>query len=180
FQTSTENLLAAEAGAGVKHHVALSVVGTDRMPDSGYIRAKLAQENLIKQSPIPYSIVHSTQFFEFAKSIADSATDNGTARVSTMLIQPMAAEEVADAVAKVAAGPPVNGTLEIGGPEAMQLDEFVRRRLRASGDTRSVVGDPNARYFGAKLDERTLLPGDSATLGKMRFDEWLSRQTPAS
>ena len=176
FATSTRNILAAEAAEGVKHHVALSVVGTDRLAESGYIRAKVTQETLIKDSPIPYSIVHATQFFEFAKGIADSSTVHGTVRVPTALIQPMAAEEVADAVAKVAAGPALNGMIEVGGPEAMPMDEFVRHALRAKGDSRAVVGDAHARYFGAKLAARSLLPGDGATLGKIRFADWLAPQ----
>lgn len=174
FETSTRNLLAAEAAEGVKHHVALSVVGTDRLAESGYIRAKLTQETLIKDSSIPYSIVHATQFFEFAKGIAEAATVHGTVRVPTVLIQPMAAEEVADAVAKVAAGAPLNGMIEVGGPEPMRMDEFIRHALRARGDGRAVVGDAHARYFGAKVVERSLLPGDGATLGKIRFADWLA------
>ena len=174
FRTSTGNLLAAGAAAGVKHHVVLSVVGTDRMSESGYMRAKVVQETLIRGSSIPFSIVHATQFFEFAKGIADSATDHSTVRVPNAFIQPIAAEEVAAAVAKVAVGSPVNGIVEVGGPEAMRMEEFVRRDLQARGDAREVVADRDARYFGAKLEERTLLPGEGAILGVIHFDEWLA------
>jgi uncharacterized protein YbjT (DUF2867 family) len=174
FETSTRNLLSAEAAEGVKHHVALSVVGTDRLAESGYMRAKIVQETLIKESTIPHSIVHATQFFEFAKGIADAGTEHGTVRVPKALIQPMAAEDVADAVARVAAGPPLNRTIEVAGPEAMPMDEFVRHVLRARGDDRAVVGDDAARYFGARLDERALLPGDAAVIGKTHLAEWLA------
>jgi uncharacterized protein YbjT (DUF2867 family) len=173
FTTSTRNLLAAEQEAGVGHHVALSVVGTDRMSESGYIRAKIAQEQLIEASPVPYSIVHATQFFEFAKTIAGAATDGNTVRVPPVLIQPMAADEVAAAVAKVSVRPPVNGVVEIGGPEALPMHEFIRSALSAHHDPREVVADENARYFGAELAERTLLPGEDALLAETRFADWL-------
>jgi uncharacterized protein YbjT (DUF2867 family) len=180
FETSTRNLLAAESEAGVRHHVALSVVGTERLPASGYFRAKQAQEKLIRESPIPYSIVHATQFFEFAKGIADAATDGDTVRVAPVTIQPMAAEDVANAVASVAVGEPVNGTIEIAGPEQFRLDEFIRRGLVARRDPREVIADPRARYFGAELDDRTLVPADGARLATTRFQDWLSVSTPSA
>jgi len=176
FRTSTTNLLAAEAAAGVRHHVALSVVGTDRLSESGYMRAKIAQEKLIEQASIPYSIVHATQFFEFLKGIADGATDGDTVRLAPVLIQPMAAEDVAIEVAKVAAGAPLNRIVEMGGPEQFRLDEIVRRYLAAREDPRSVIADPHARYYGAELGERTLVPDNSATIGETRFEAWLSQQ----
>jgi uncharacterized protein YbjT (DUF2867 family) len=174
FQTSTRNLLSYEANAGVRHHVALSVVGSDRLQETPYIRAKLAQEKLIEESGIPYSIVHATQFFEFVKSIADSATVGNQVRVPPVFIQPMAAEDVAAAVAKVAIGTPLNGMVEIAGPQRFRFDEFIRQGLRARNDPREVVVDPNARYFGAKLSELTLVASGDARLGAIRFDEWLS------
>lgn len=173
FETSTRNQLKYEADAGVGHHVALSVVGTDRLPDSGYFLAKLAQEKLIKESSIPYSIVHATQFFEFAKGIADSATDGNTVRVAPVLIQPMAAEEVASAVGRVAAGAPLNGTIDIAGPEQFRLDEFIRYALSMRNDPREVVADPHGLYFGAELKERTLVPEGKAELGTIRYDDWI-------
>jgi uncharacterized protein YbjT (DUF2867 family) len=173
FTTSTRNLLAFEAAAGVSHHVALSVVGTDRLPESGYFRAKMAQEKLIKDSPIPYSIVHATQFFEFVKSIADGATEGTTVRLAPVLIQPMAADDVAKAVGRVAVGTPVNGTVEVAGPQQFRLDELIRQSLGARNDPRKVVADPHARYFGAELRERTLVPGNDAQLGEIRFEDWL-------
>jgi uncharacterized protein YbjT (DUF2867 family) len=176
FETSTRNLLAAESAEGVRHHVALSVVGTERLSESGYMRAKIAQEKLIERSSMPYSIVHATQFFEFMKGIADAATDGDTVRLASVLIQPTAAEDVATFVARVALGKPVNGIIEIAGPEQFRLDELVRRYLDARDDSRSVIADPDARYYGAKLDERTLLPGEDANVGEARFEEWLSRQ----
>jgi len=175
FETSTRNLLAYEATAGVGHHVALSVVGTERMLESGYFRAKIAQENLIKSSSIPYSIVRATQFFEFIKGIADLSTDRNTVRLPPDLIQPMAAEDVASAVCRVALGSPLNGTVEIGGPEKFRLDELVRRALAARKDSREVVADPQARYYGIKLNETTLIPGSGARLGETRFETWLSQ-----
>jgi uncharacterized protein YbjT (DUF2867 family) len=177
FETSTRNLLAAEAEARVGHHVALSVVGTERLSESGYFRAKIAQEKLIKESSIPYSIVHATQFFEFVKSIADAATDGGRVRLAHVLIQPMAADDVADAVARIAVGAPVNGTVEVAGPEQFRLDELIRRGLIARNDSREVVAYPQARYFGAELSERTLVPADDALLGETRFEDWLSQPT---
>lgn len=173
FETSTRNVLAAEAKAGVGHHVALSVVGTERLFESGYMRAKMAQEKLIQSSSIPYSIVHATQFFEFVKSIADGATDRNTVRLAPVLIQPMAAEDVAGAVATVAVGKPLNDTVEVAGPEQLRLDEFIRRGLREQNDPRSIVADPESRYFGARLTERTLVPGDNARLSETRFEDWL-------
>ena len=175
FETSTRNLLAAEAKAGVGHHVALSVVGSERMLESGYFRAKIAQENLIKHSSIPYSIVRATQFDEFVKGIADFSTDGNTVRLPPVLIQPMAAEDVASAIARVAIGPPVNGTVEVGGPEKFRLDELVRKGLAAGKDPREVVADPHARYYGIEVKERTLVPEDGAKLGKIRFEDWLAQ-----
>jgi uncharacterized protein YbjT (DUF2867 family) len=175
FTTSTRNLLAAEAAEGVRHHVALSVVGTERLLDSGYFRAKIAQEGLIKAGPIPYSIVHATQFFEFVKSIADAATTGNVVRLSPALIQPMAADDVASAVARVAVGGPVNGIVEVAGPDQFTLDGLIRLGLKAKGDPREVISDPEARYFGVKLDERTLLPGAGATIGATHFEDWLTQ-----
>ena len=175
FETSTGNILKAEAAAGVRHHVALSVVGTERLLESGYFRAKIAQENLIRQSTIPYSIVHATQFFEFVESIADSATVGNTVRLAPALIQPMAAEDVASAVAKVAVGAPINGTVEIAGPEEFRLDDLIRRGLKERHDPREVVADPEARYFGVRLGERMLLPASNAILGETRFEDWLNQ-----
>jgi uncharacterized protein YbjT (DUF2867 family) len=177
FEKSTRNLLDAEAVAGVGHHAALSVVGTDRLPDSGYFRAKLAQETLIRNSSIPYSIVHATQFFEFFMSIAASATEGSTVRLSPALVQPMAADDVALAVCQVAVGLPLKGTVEVGGPEQFGLDEFIRKGLSFQGDPRQVVTDPEARYFGARLNERTLVPHDGALLGETRFEDWLSQES---
>jgi len=175
FETSTRNLLTYEAAAGVGHHVALSVVGTERMLEGGYFRAKIAQENLIKASSIPHSIVRATQFYEFFKGIADSSTDGNKVHLPHMLFQPMAADDVASAVATVAIGPPLNGMVEIGGPERFQLDEFIRRGLAARGDPRKVVADPQARYYGIEVKERTLIPEDDARLGKIRFEDWLTQ-----
>jgi uncharacterized protein YbjT (DUF2867 family) len=180
FETSTRNLLPAEAAAGAGHHVALSVVGTERLAESGYMRAKLAQENLIRGSSIPYSIVHATQFFEFATRIADDAIDGDTVRVPPVLIQPMAADDVAAAMCEVALAEPLNGTVEIGGPEALRFEDFVRHWLRASGDQRAVVANPEARYFGALLSERSLVPGDGARLAPTRFGDWLGQQPQAN
>ncbi len=173
FQTSTRNLLAFEAAAGVGHHVALSIVGTDRLPDSGYMRAKVVQENLIKESSIPYSIVRATQFFEFVARIADSFTEGDTVRVPSVGFQPMAAEDVAGAVAKVAMGSPLNGIVEVAGPELFRFDECISRGLSARKDTREVIADPHARYFGTELSERSLVPDQGALLGETRFEEWL-------
>jgi len=173
FETSTRNLLTYEAAAGVRHHVALSVVGTERMLDSGYFRAKIAQEDLIEASAIPYSIVRATQFYEFVKGIADLSTNGNEVRLPPVLIQPLAADDVASGVARVAVGPPVNGMVEIGGPEKFRLDELVRRRLASLNDSREVIADPNARYYGIEVKERTLVPEDDAKLGNIRFEDWL-------
>ena len=178
FETSTRNILDAEAAADMGHHVALSVVGTERMVGSGYIRAKIAQEKLIENSSIPYTIVHATQFFEFAARIASEARDGDRVRVPPVLIQPMASDDVAAAVCNVALGAPLNDTIEIAGPEPMPFEDFVRRGLRSVGDQGVVVADPQARYFGARLGERTLLPGAGAQLGATKFDSWLSQQAP--
>jgi uncharacterized protein YbjT (DUF2867 family) len=179
FETSSRNLLAAETEAGVGHHVALSVVGTDRLTESGYFRAKMAQEKLIQDSSIPYSIVHATQFFEFVKGIADSATDGNTVRLPPALFQPMAADDVAGGVARVAVGPPLNGIAEIAGPEQFRLDELVRSVLKAGGDPREVITDPQARYYGINPSERTLLPGADARIAETRFEVW-SKQVAAA
>lgn len=175
FETSTRNLLAHETTARVGHHVALSVVGTERMLESGYFRAKLAQENLIKASSIPHSIVRATQFFEFLKGIADFSTEGNNVRLPHVLFQPMAADDVASGVARVAVGSPVNGMVEIGGPEKFRLDEFVRQGLAARKDPRDVIADPHARYYGIEVKERTLIPEDDAKLGKIRFKDWLAQ-----
>jgi uncharacterized protein YbjT (DUF2867 family) len=174
FETSTRNLLASEAAAGVRHHVALSVVGSERMLESGYFRAKIAQENLIKGASIPYSIVRATQFFEFVKGITDFSTDGNKVRLPSALIQPMAADDVAIAVGEVAMGQPVNGTVEVGGPEQFRLDDLVRQGLAAWKDPREAVTDPHARYYGIELKERTLVPEDDAKRGKIRFEDWLA------
>jgi uncharacterized protein YbjT (DUF2867 family) len=179
FTTSTTNLLAAEADAGVRHHVILSVVGTERLPESGYLRAKAAQENLISDSSIPYSIVHSTQFFEFVKRIADDATDGEVVRLPDALIQPIAAEDVAAAVCEISLRAPADGVIEIAGPEEFRFDQFVRQGLTAKGDPRTVVADPKARYFGAELQERSLLPTNAIHLGGIRFTDWLAQPTTA-
>ena len=176
FETSTRNILDAEAIAGVGHHVALSIVGTERISDSGYLRAKAAQEKLITSSAIPYTILHATQFFEFAVRIADGATDGDTVRVPPVLIQPMAADDVAAAVCKATLAAPLNDTIEIGGPEPMPFEDFVRQGLRAVGDQRVVVADPEARYFGARLSERSLVPDDGAELGATPYHDWLVQQ----
>jgi uncharacterized protein YbjT (DUF2867 family) len=173
FRTSTGNLLAAEAAAGVGHHVALSVVGTERLSESGYFRAKIAQEKLIKESSIRYSIVHATQFFEFVKSIAQASTDGNSVHLAPVLIQPMAADDVAKAVGRTAVGSPLNGTIEVAGPEQFRLDELIRMALSARNIQLEVVADPQARYFGALLGERTLVPGDGALLFETRFENWL-------
>src|SRR5437016_28859 len=173
FETSTSNLLSYEAAAGVGHHVALSVVGTDRLSESGYMRAKIAQEKLIKESSIPYSIVHATQFFEFLKGLADICMAGGKVHLPPVLFQPMAADDVASAVGRIAVGQPVNGIIEIGGPEQFRLDELVRRRLASLKDPREVIADTHARYAGAKISERTLVPGNDARLGETTFETWL-------
>jgi len=175
FETSTRNLLASEATAGVRHHVALSVVGSERMVESGYFRAKVAQENLIKGSSIPYSIVRATQFYEFVNGIADFSTVGNKVRLPSVLIQPMAADDVARAVGKIALGAPKNGTVEVGGPAKFRLDELIRKGLAARKDPREVVADPHARYYGIEVKERTLVPEDDATLGETRFESWLAQ-----
>ena len=175
FQTSTGNLLKAEAAAGVGHHVALSVVGTDRLSESGYFRAKIAQEKLIRESSIPYSIVHATQFFEFIKRIADDATNGNTVRLAPVLIQPMAAEDVASAVARISVGSPVNGIVEVAGPQQFRLDDLIRRFLKVHDDPREVITDPHALYAGAELGERTLVPDDDARLAETLLEDWLGQ-----
>src|SRR5262245_53130206 len=175
FETATRNLLKYGEAAGVKHFVALSVVGTDRLLESRYFRAKTAQEKLIKGSPFPYSIVQATQFFEFVKQLADISFDGKKVRLPDALFQPMAADDVASAVGRIAVGPPLNGTVEIGGPETFRIDELVRRRLAPLNDSREVIADPNALYSGAKLDERTLVPGKDARLGATSFETWLTQ-----
>ena len=177
FETSTRNLLKSEAAAGVRHHIALSVVGTDRMLESGFFRAKLAQEKLIKASSIPYTIVRATQFFEFVRPIADLSTEGDRVRLPPVLFQPMAADDVAGAIAKIAMGVPVNGTVEIEGPEEFHLDEVVRRDLAARKDPREVITDSHARYYGIKVTERTLVPDAGAQLGQTRFEDWLRQDT---
>jgi uncharacterized protein YbjT (DUF2867 family) len=183
FETSTRNLLTYEATAGVRHHLALSVVGTDQLSESGYFRAKIAQEKLIQESSIPYSVVHATQFFEFLQGLADISMVGDKVHLPPVLFQPMAAEDVASAVARIAVGQPVNGIVEIGGPEQFRVDELVRRRLASLKDSREVIADLNARYDGAKVGEKTLLPGNNARLGETRFETWLTQsaaQTPSA
>jgi uncharacterized protein YbjT (DUF2867 family) len=175
FETSTRNLLAAEAGAGVRHHVALSVVGTDRLLQSGYFRAKMAQENLIKASKVPYTIARATQFFEFVNGIAQSATDGQTVRLPPALMQPIVSDDVAAALADVATNTPVNGMIELAGPELIRQDELVRRFLSAKHDARRVVTDVHARYFGLELNDQSLTPGNNPRIAPTRFEEWLSR-----
>lgn len=173
FETSTRNLLAAEAEAGVAHHVVLSIVGIERL-SAAYFRAKLAQEKRIKASPIPYSIIRATQFFEFVEGIAAAATEGNTVRVASVLIQPMAADDVANAVCTISEGSPVNGIIEVAGPQQFRLDDLIRRTLGARRDSRQVIADPHALYFGAELHERTLVPGGDARLAATRFDDWLA------
>jgi uncharacterized protein YbjT (DUF2867 family) len=175
FETSSRNLLAAESAADVGHHVALSVVGTDRLLASGYFRAKIAQEELIKSSAIPYTIVRATQFFEFVGGIAQAATDGETVRVPPAMMQPIAADDVGAGVADAAVAEPLNGTFDLAGPEAIRQDELVRQFLDATGDARNVVTDPQALYFGLPLDDRSLTPGDNPRIGPTRFADWLSR-----
>jgi uncharacterized protein YbjT (DUF2867 family) len=175
FETSTRNLLRYEAAAGVRHHVALSVVGTGQLSESGYFRAKIAQEKLIQESSVPYTIIHATQFFEFLKGLADISMVGDKVHLPPVLFQPMAADDVASAVGKVAVGSPANGIVEIGGPEQFRLDELVRRRLATLKDSREVVADPDARYSGAKISEKTLVPGYNARLGETRFETWLTQ-----
>ena len=178
FETSGRNLLAAEATAGVGHHIALSVVGTDRLLASGYFRAKMAQENLIKASAIPYTIVRATQFFEFVGAIAQSATDGQTVRLPPALMQPIVSDDVAAALAEIAVAEPLNGTVELAGPEPIQMDELVRRYLSANRDARKVTTDVQAGYFGTAVNDQSLIPGDHPRLGPTRFEDWLSRSIP--
>ena len=178
FQTAGRNLTAAEVEAGVRHHVALSVVGTDRLQDSGYFRAKLAQERLIKSSPIPYTLIHATQFFEFMRAIAQFSTDGNTVRLPPVLFQPIAAEDVASVVAEAALAKPVNDTLEIAGPETFTLPEAIREVLAHDGDPRNVIVDRAASYYGAKVSERTLVPGAGARLGATKLAWWLTQVPP--
>jgi len=175
FETSGRNLLAAEAAAGVGHHVALSVVGTDRLLASGYFRAKMAQENLIKASPIPYTIVRATQFFEFVGGIAQSATEGQTVRLPPVLMQPIVSDDVAAVVAEAALAEPLNGTAELAGPEPIRQDELVRQFLTATGDARTVITDPKALYYGVAVNDQSLMPGENPRLGRTRFADWLSR-----
>jgi uncharacterized protein YbjT (DUF2867 family) len=175
FETSTRNILAAAASADVGHVVALSVVGSERLPDSGYLRAKCQQEKLIKSSALPYSIVHATQFFEFISRIADDATEGSTVRLPSVLFQPLAAADVASAVSRVALGSPLNGTVEVAGPEQFRFDEIVRRVLTERGDPRAVVADPHARYYGTELTDRSLTPGEGAELAPTSYESWLAR-----
>jgi len=173
FETSGANLLAAEASAGVKHHVALSIVGTDRVRDSGYLRAKLAQENLIERSGIPYSILRSTQFFEFIGRIAQASQDGKSVRVPSALFQPVVSADVVVELADITLGPPANGIVEVGGPERFRMDDLVRRVLRANGDEREVITDAHARYFGAELNDESLVAGSDAHIGSKRFEDWM-------
>ena len=175
FETSGRNLLAAEKAAGVKHHVALSVVGTERLLESSYFPAKLAQEKLIKQSGIPYTILRATQFFEFVGGIVESGVDGDVIRLSPALFHPIASDDVAATLADVATAPPVNGTIEVAGPEAAPLDKIARQFLAAKGDARKVIADVHARYFGAAIDDQSLTPGEHPRLGRIRFQDWLSR-----
>jgi uncharacterized protein YbjT (DUF2867 family) len=175
FQTTSRNLLAAEAAAGVGHHVTLSVVGAERLTESGYMRAKVAQEDLVKAGPIPYTIVRATQFFEFIGRIADSGAVGDTIRLSPALIQPESADDVASTLADVAVGAPLNDTVELAGPEAFRLDELAQRVLKATGDPRQVTADAHARYFGAELDDRSLSPGDDARIAPTHLEDWLSQ-----
>lgn len=174
FETSGRNLLAAESAAGVRHHVALSIVGTDRLPECGYFRAKLAQENLIRASKIPYTILRATQFFEFAGGIVESSSDGRTVRLSPALFQPVASDDVAAALVDVTLGAPINGIVELTGPQRFSLDEFGRQYVNAKKDPRRVVADIHARYFGAELDDRSLTPAGNARLGTVRFEDWLA------
>jgi len=179
FETSTRNALAAEVKVGVGHHVALSIVGCDRLPASGYLRAKVAQEKLIKASPIPYTIVRATQFFEFIGGIADSATNEQTVRLPSALFQPILSDDVAAALATIAVSEPLNGTVELAGPDAIPFDEVVRQYLSAHNDPRTVVTDEQAHYFGTPLEKRSLVPeGENPLLGSVRFADWLSRTAP--
>ncbi|MFC9077830.1 SDR family oxidoreductase [Streptomyces sp. NPDC057062] len=176
FHTCTTNLMKANAEAGVTHHVALSIVGTDRLPDNGYFRAKLAQEELIKASGIPYSIVHATQFFEFVNGIADAGTEGDTVRIAPVKFQPIYSDDVATAVARTAAGAPLNGVVEIAGPDVFRFDELVREVLTSQKDPRKVVADPHAQYYGSELQEGSLVPGPDAQLAATRFADWFAQQ----
>ena len=176
FETSGRNLLAAEAAAGVGHHVALSVVGTDRLLASGYFRAKMAQEKLIKSAPIPYTIVRATQFFEFVGGIAQAATEGQTVRLPPVLMQPIAADDVAAVMADVALAEPLNGTFELAGPERIRQDDLVRQFLKATGDARTVITDPKALYYGIAVNDQSLMPGANPRLGPTRFAGWLSQR----
>ncbi|GHO51078.1 SDR family oxidoreductase [Ktedonospora formicarum] len=178
FETSNRNLLAAEEAAGVKHHIALSIVGTDRLPENGYFRAKAAQEKLIKASRVPYTILRATQFSEFVGGIAQEATEGQTVRVSTAFIQPIVSDDVAAALSDVALEAPVNGMIELAGPEKIHFGEFIRRFLDATNDTRQVVTDAHARYFGSELEDNSLIPGENARIAPTRFEEWLNRSVP--
>ncbi|GAB4065135.1 SDR family oxidoreductase [Ancylobacter sonchi] len=180
FGASGRNLLAAGKAAGIRHHIALSVVGTERLQESGYFRGKLLQEKLIRESGLPYTIVHSTQFLEFLPGIAKSATSGETVRLSPAYVQPIASDDVADAMTDVALSPPANGIVEIAGPERVALSELVRRYLRAAGDARSVEVDPEARYFGARLDEKSLVSDANPRLGAITFEQWMSAQRSAA
>jgi uncharacterized protein YbjT (DUF2867 family) len=179
FQTSNRNLLAAEADAGVKHHVALSIVGTDELPESGYMRAKTAQEQLIKAGKVPYTIVRATQFMEFAGAIAQSGADGQSIRLPTGMMQPIAADDVAAALTDVTVAQPTNGTIDIAGPEKIRMDELARRYLAATNDKREVIGDSNARYFGTPIDDQSLVPRGQSRNGKMRFADWLKNSLAA-
>lgn len=178
FETSGRNLLAAEAAAGVGHHVALSVVGADRLPASGYMRAKVAQETLIKANTIPYTIVLATQFFEFVGALAQSATEGQTVRLPSALMQPIVSDDVAAILADIALREPLNGTVEIAGPEPIRMDALVRRYLSANRDARTVSTDAHALYFGTELNDRSLTPGENPRIGPTRFGDWLSRSVP--
>jgi len=175
FETSGRNLLAAEALAGVKHHIALSIVGTDRLPDSGYLRAKVAQEKLIRESGIPYTILHSTQFFEFAGAIAQSGTIGQEVHISTGLVQPIASDDVVAALARITVGDPLNSIVEVAGPERLRMDEFIGFFLKETNDPRHLVADKHARYFGAELKDE-LVPGDNPIIGKLKYEDWFSTQ----
>jgi uncharacterized protein YbjT (DUF2867 family) len=175
FTASTRNLLAAEREAGVGHHLAVTIVGADRLPDSGYLRAKVAQEAEIRAQTIPYTILRATQFFEFLPAIIEAGAEPNRVRLSTGRLQLVAADDVAATVSELATGAPANGVVELGGPESLGIDEWARRMFARTGDPREVVADPQARYFGAELGERTLLPGEGATLGRIRFGEWPGR-----
>ncbi len=174
FETSGRNLLAAGRAAGVKHHIALSIVGAERLPNSGYLRAKMAQEKLIRESEIPYTIVHSTQFFEFLGGIAQSATVGDTVTLPSAYFQPIASDDVADIMTDVALSAPINGVIEIAGPQPIRMSDLVARFLKATNDPRTVIGDPHARYFGTELDDRSLVPGDHPRIGAIRFEDWFS------